>query len=201
MNDVFETNAVTNLILNTTIPEGVEEMPNVAPYPNTMTVESSNALRKLFNALCGSIDEILEFDTKSVESNSNHGVSKMLRFMIESLQNVNRNEEKDQEPSNWKDRKLYTWQANMDYVYACRKVAIFMINYSCTQYSEYEDMYDGEIPDEVMDNIIYILKIIYSNIYDTDALSVLKNIEILVCNNIDYLRAVMSRLNEERQQQ
>ena len=193
MNDVFETNAVTNLILNTTIPEGVEEMPNVAPYPNTMTIESSNALRKLFNALCGSIDEILEFDIKSVESNSNHGVSKMLRFMIESLQNVNRNEEKN--------RELYTWQANMDYVYACRKVAIFMINHSCTQYSEYEDMYDGEIPDEIMDNIIYILKIIYSNIYDTDALSVLKNIEILVCNNIDYLRAVMSRLNEERQQQ
>ena len=193
MNDVFETNAITNLILNTTIPEGVEEMPNVAPYPNTMTIESSNALRKLFNALCGSIDEILEFDIKSVESNSNHGVSKMLRFMIESLQNVNRNEEKN--------RELYTWQANMDYVYACRKVAIFMINHSCTQYSEYEDMYDGEIPDEIMDNIIYILKIIYSNIYDTDALSVLKNIEILVCNNIDYLRAVMSRLNEERQQQ
>ena len=134
-----------------------------------------------------------EFDIKSVESNSNHGVSKMLRFMIESLQNVNRNEEKN--------RELYTWQANMDYVYACRKVAIFMINHSCTQYSEYEDMYDGEIPDEIMDNIIYMLKIIYSNIYDTDALSVLKNIEILVCNNIDYLRAVMSRLNEERQQQ
>ena len=76
-----------------------------------------------------------------------------------------------------------------------------MINHSCTQYSEYEDMYDGEIPDEIMDNIIYMLKIIYNNIYDTDALSVLKNIEILVCNNIDYLRAVMSRLNEERQQQ
>ena len=200
MNDVFETNAVTNLILNTTTPEGVEEMPNLAPYPNTMTTESSNALRKLFNVLCGSIDEILEFDIKSVESNSNHGVSKMLRFMIESLQNVNRNEEKD-ESCSWKDRKLYTWQANMDYVYACRKVAIFMINHSCTQYSEYEDMYDGEIPDEIMDNIIYILKIIYSNIYDTDALSVLKNIEILVCNNIDYIRAVMSRLNEERQQQ
>ena len=194
MNDVFETNAITNLILNTTtIPEGVEEMPNVAPYPNTMTAESSNALRKLFNALCGSVDEVLGFDIKSVESNSNHGVSKMLRFMIESLQNVNRNEEKN--------RELYTWQANMDYVYACRKVAIFMINHSCTQYSEYEDMYGGEIPDEIMDNIIYILKIIYSNIYDTDALSVLKNIEILVCNNIDYLRAVMSRLNEERQQQ
>ena len=194
MNDIFETNAVTNLILfNTPIPDGVEEMPNIAPYPNTMTIESSNALRKLFNALCGSIDEVLEFDIKSVESNSNHGVSKMLRFMIESLQNINRNEEKD--------RELYIWQANMDYVYACRKVAIFMINHSCTQYSEYEDMYDGEIPDEIMDNIIYILKIIYSNIYDTDALSVLKNIEILVCNNIDYLRAVMSRLNEERQQQ
>lgn len=193
MNDVFETNAITNLILNTTTPEGVEEMPNVAPYPNTMTTESSNALRKLFNALCGSIDEILEFDIKSVESNSNHGVSKMLRFMIESLQNVNRNKEKD--------RELHTWQANMDYVYACRKVAIFMINHSYTQYSEYEDMYDEEIPDEIMDNIIYMLKIIYSNIYDTDALSVLKNIEILVCNNIDYLRAVMSRLNEERQQQ
>lgn len=200
MNDVFETNAVTNLILLNTIPEGVEEMPNVAPYPNTMTVESSNALRKLFNALCGSIDEILEFDIKSVESNSNHGVSKMLRLMIESLQNVNRNEEKDQDPCSWKG-ELYTWQANMDYVYACRKVAIFMINHSCTQYSEYEDMYGGEIPDEIMDNIIYILKIIYSNIYDTDALSVLKNIEILVCNNIDYLRAVMNRLNEERQQQ
>lgn len=193
MNDVFETNAVTNLILNTTIPDGVEEMPNIAPYPNTMTTESSNALRKLFNALCGSVDEVLGFDIKSVESNSNHGVSKMLRFMIESLQNVNRNEEKN--------RELYTWQANIDYVYACRKVAIFMINHSCTQYSEYEDMYDGEIPDEIMDNIIYILKIIYSNIYDTDALSVLKNIEILVCNNIDYLRAVMNRLNEERQQQ
>ena len=193
MNDVFETNAVTNLILNTTIPESVEEMPNVAPYPNTMTTESSNALRKLFNVLCGSIDEILEFDIKSVESNSNHGVSKMLRFMIESLQNVNRNEEKN--------RELYTWQANMDYVYACRKVAIFMINHSCTQYSEYEDMYDGEIPDEIMDNIIYILKIIYSNIYDTDALNVLKNIETLVCNNIDYLKAVMNRLNELRQQQ
>ena len=193
MNDVFETNAVTNLILNTTIPDGVEEMPNIAPYPNTMTTESSNALRKLFNALCGSIDEILEFDIKSVESNSNHGVSKMLRFMIESLQNVNRNEEKN--------RELYTWQANMDYVYACRKVAIFMINHSCTQYSEYEDMYDGEIPDEIMDNIIYILKIIYSNIYDTDALNVLKNIETLVCNNIDYLKAVMNRLNELRQQQ
>ena len=193
MNDVFETNAITNLILNTTIPDGVEEMPNVAPYPNTMTVESSNALRKLFNALCGSVDEVLGFDIKSVESNSNHGVSKMLRFMIESLQNVNRNEEKD--------RELYIWQANMDYVYACRKVAIFMINHSCTQYSEYEDMYDGEIPDEIMDNIIYILKIIYSNIYDTDALNVLKNIETLVCNNIDYLKAVMSRLNEERQQQ
>ena len=193
MNDVFETNAVTNLILNTTIPDGVEEMPNIAPYPNTMTAESSNALRKLFNALCGSVDEVLGFDIKSVESNSNHGVSKMLRFMIESLQNVNRNEEKD--------RELYIWQANMDYVYACRKVAIFMINHSCTQYSEYEDMYDGEIPDEVMDNIIYILKIIYSNIYDTDALNVLKNIEILVCNNIDYLRAVMNRLNELRQQQ
>ena len=193
MNDVFETNAVTNLILNTTIPEGVEEMPNVAPYPNTMTVKSSNALRKLFNALCGSIDEILEFDIKSVKSNSNHGVSKMLRFMIESLQNVNRNEEKN--------RELYTWQANMDYVYACRKVAIFMINHSCTQYSEYEDMYDGEIPDEIMDTIIYILKIIYSNIYDTDALNVLKNIETLVCNNIDYLKAVMNRLNELRQQQ
>ena len=193
MNDVFETNAITNLILNTTIPDGVEEMPNIAPYPNTMTAESSNALRKLFNALCGSIDEVLEFDIKSVESNSNHGVSKMLRFMIESLQNVNRNEEKD--------RELYTWQANMDYVYACRKVAIFMINHSCTQYSEYEDMYDGEIPDEIMDNIIYILKVIYSNIYDTDALSILKNIEILVCNNIDYLKAVMNRLNELRQQQ
>lgn len=193
MNDVFETNAVTNLILNTTISDGVEEMPNIAPYPNTMTAESSNALRKLFNALCGSVDEVLGFDIKSVESNSNHGVSKMLRFMIESLQNVNRNEEKD--------RELYTWQANMDYVYACRKVAIFMINHSCTQYSEYEDMYDGEIPDEIMDNIIYILKIIYSNIYDTDALNVLKNIEILVCNNIDYLRAVMNRLNELRQQQ
>ena len=193
MNDVFETNAVTNLILNTTIPDDVEEMPNIAPYPNTMTAESSNALRKLFNALCGSVDEVLGFDIKSVESNSNHGVSKMLRFMIESLQNVNRNEEKN--------RELYTWQANMDYVYACRKVAIFMINHSCTQYSEFEDMYEGEIPDEIMDNIIYILKIIYSNIYDTDALSVLKNVEILVCNNIDYLRAVMSRLNEERQQQ
>ena len=123
MNDVFETNAVTNLILNTTIPDGVEEMPNIAPYPNTMTTESSNALRKLFNALCGSVDEVLGFDIKSVESNSNHGVSKMLRFMIESLQNVNRNEEKD-ESCSWKDRKLYTWQANMDYVYACRKVAI-----------------------------------------------------------------------------
>lgn len=194
MNDVFETNAVTNLILNTTtIPEGIEEMPNIAPYPNTMTAESSNALRKLFNVLCGSIDEVLEFDIKSVESNSNHGVSKMLRFMIESLQNVNCNEEKD--------RELYTWQANMDYVYACRKVAIFMINYSYAQYSEYEDMYEGEIPDEIIDNVIYILKIIYSNIYDTDALSVLKNIEILVCNNIDYLRAVMNRLNELRQQQ
>lgn len=193
MNDVFETNALTNLILNTTVPDGVEEMPNIAPYPNTMTAESSNALRKLFNALCGSIDEVLEFDIKSVESNSNHGVSKMLRFMIESLQNVNRNKEKD--------RELYTWQANMDYVYACRKVAIFMINHSCTQYSEYEDMYEGEIPDEIIDNVIYILKIIYSNIYDTDALSVLKNIEILVCNNIDYLRAVMNRLNELRQQQ
>ena len=193
MNDVFETNAVTNLILNTTIPDDVEEMPNIAPYPNTMTAESSNALRKLFNALCGSVDEVLGFDIKSVKSNSNHGVSKMLRFMIESLQNVNRNEEKD--------RELYTWQANMDYVYACRKVAIFMINHSCTQYSEFEDMYEGEIPDEIMDNIIYILKIIYSNIYDTDALSVLKNIEILVCNNIDYLRAVMNRLNELRQQQ
>jgi hypothetical protein len=194
MNDVFETNAITNLILNTNIvPDGVEEMPNIAPYPNTMTTESSNALRKLFNALCGSIDEVLEFDIKSVKSNSNHGVSKMLRFMIESLQNVNRNEEKD--------RELYTWQANMDYVYACRKVAIFMINHSCTQYSEFEDMYEGEIPDEIMDNIIYILKIIYSNIYDTDALSVLKNVEILVCNNIDYLRAVMNRLNELRQQQ
>lgn len=193
MNDVFETNAVTNLILNTTIPDGVEEMPNIAPYPNTMTTESSNALRKLFNALCGSIDEVLEFDIKSVESNSNHGVSKMLRFMIESLQNVNRNEEKD--------RELYTWQANMDYVYACRKVAIFMINHSCTQYSEFEDMYEGEIPDEIIDNVIHILKIIYSNIYDTNALSVLKNIEILVCNNIDYLRAVMNRLNELRQQQ
>ena len=194
MNDVFETNAITNLILNTHIvPDGVEEMPNIAPYPNTMTTESSNALRKLFNALCGSIDEVLEFDIKSVKSNSNHGVSKMLRFMIESLQNVNRNEEKD--------RELYTWQANMDYVYACRKVAIFMINHSCTQYSEFEDMYEGEIPDEIMDNIIYILKIIYSNIYDTDALSVLKNVEILVCNNIDYLRAVMNRLNELRQQQ
>ena len=201
MNDVFETNAVTNLILNTTIPDDVEEMPNIAPYPNTMTTESSNALRKLFNALCGSIDEVLEFDIKSVKSNSNHGVSKMLRFMIESLQNVNRNEEKDQDPCSWKDRKLYTWQANMDYVYACRKVAIFMINHSCTQYSEFEDMYEGEIPDEIMDNIIYILKIIYSNIYDTDALSVLKNVEILVCNNIDYLRAVMNRLNELRQQQ
>ena len=193
MNDVFETNAVTNLILNTTIPDDVEEMPNIAPYPNTMTTESSNALRKLFNALCGSVDEVLGFDIKSVESNSNHGVSKMLRFMIESLQNVNRNEEKN--------RELYTWQANMDYVYACRKVAIFMINHSCTQYSEYEDMYDGEIPDEIMDNIIYILKIIYSNIYDTDALNVLKNIETLVCNNIDYLKAVMNRLNELRQQQ
>ena len=194
MNDVFETNAITNLILNTNIvPDGVEEMPNIAPYPNTMTTESSNALRKLFNALCGSVDEVLGFDIKSVESNSNHGVSKMLRFMIESLQNVNRNEEKD--------RELYTWQANMDYVYACRKVAIFMINHSCTQYSEFEDMYEGEIPDEIMDNIIYILKIIYSNIYDTDALSVLKNVEILVCNNIDYLRAVMNRLNELRQQQ
>lgn len=194
MNDVFETNAVTNLILNTTtIPDGVEEMPNIAPYPNTMTIESSNALRKLFNALCGSIDEVLEFDIKSVESNSNHGVLKMLRFMIESLQNINRNEEKD--------RELYTWQANMDYVYACRKVAIFMINHSYTQYSEFEDMYEGEIPDEIIDNVIYILKIIYSNIYDTDALSVLKNIEILVCNNIDYLRAVMNRLNELRQQQ
>ena len=193
MNDVFETNAITNLILNTTIPDGVEEMPNIAPYPNTMTAESSNALRKLFNALCGSVDEVLEFDIKSVESNSNHGVSKMLRFMIESLQNVNRNEEKD--------RKLYIWQANMDYVYACRKVAIFMINHSCSQYSEFEDMYEGEIPDEIIDNIIYILKIIYSDIYDTDALSVLKNIEILVCNNIDYLRAVMNRLNELRQQQ
>ena len=192
MNDVFETNAITNLILNTTIPDDVEEMPNIAPYPNTMTAESSNALRKLFNALCGSVDEVLGFDIKSVESNSNHGVSKMLRFMIESLQNVNRNEEKD--------RELYTWQANMDYVYACRKVAIFMINHSCTQYSEYEDMYEGEIPDEIMDNIIYILKIIYNNIYDTDALSVLKNIEILVCNNIDYLKAVMNRLNELRQQ-
>lgn len=194
MNDIFETNAVTNLILlNTPIPDDVEEMPNIAPYPNTMTTESSNALRKLFNALCGSIDEVLEFDIKSVESNSNHGVSKMLRFMIESLQNANRNEEKD--------RKLYIWQANMDYVYACRKVAIFMINHSCTQYSEFEDMYEGEIPDEIIDNIIYILKIIYSNIYDTDALSVLKNIEILACNNIDYLRAVMNRLNELRQQQ
>ena len=194
MNDVFETNAVTNLILlNTTIPDGVEEMPNIAPYPNTMTAESSNALRKLFNALCGSIDEVLEFDIKSVESNSNHGVSKMLRFMIDSLQNVNRNEEKD--------RQLYTWQADMDYVYACRKVAIFMINHSCSQYSEFEDMYEGEIPDEIIDNIIYILKIIYSDIYDTDALSVLKNIEILVCNNIDYLKAVMNRLNELRQQQ
>lgn len=193
MNDVFETNAITNLILNTTIPDGVEEMPNIAPYPNTMTTESSNALRKLFNALCGSVDEVLGFDIKSVESNSNHGVSKMLRFMIESLQNVNRNKEKN--------RELYTWQANMDYVYACRKVAIFMINHSCTQYSEYEDMYDGEIPDEIMDNIIYILKIIYSNIYDTDALNVLKNIETLVCNNIDYLKAVMNRLNELRQQQ
>ena len=193
MNDVFETNAVTNLILlNATIPDGVEEMPNIAPYPNTMTAESSNALRKLFNALCGSVDEVLEFDIKSVESNSNHGVSKMLRFMIESLQNVNRNEEKD--------RKLYIWQANMDYVYACRKVAIFMINHSCSQYSEFEDMYEGEIPDEIIDNIIYILKIIYSDIYDTDALSVLKNIEILVCNNIDYLKAVMNRLNELRQQ-
>lgn len=193
MNDVFETNALTNLILNTTVPDGIEEMPNIAPYPNTMTTESSNALRKLFNALCGSIDEVLEFDIKSIESNSNHGVSKMLRFMIESLQNVNRNEEKD--------RELYIWQANMDYVYACRKVAIFMINHSCTQYSEYEDMYEGEIPDEIIDNVIYILKIIYSNIYDTDALSVLKNIEILVCNNIDYLKAVMNRLNELRQQQ
>ena len=193
MNDVFETNALTNLILNTTVPDGVEEMPNIAPYPNTMTTESSNALRKLFNALCGSIDEVLEFDIKSVESNSNHGVSKMLRFMIESLQNINRNEEKD--------RELYIWQANVDYVYACRKVAIFMINHSCTQYSEFEDMYEGEIPDEIMDNIIYILKIIYNNIYDTDALSVLKNIEILVCNNIDYLKAVMNRLNELRQQQ
>lgn len=194
MNDIFETNAITNLILNTTtMPDGIEEMPNIAPYPNTMTTESSNALRKLFNALCGSIDEILEFDIESVKSNSNHGVSKMLRFMIESLQNVNRNEEKD--------RELYIWQANMDYVYACRKVAIFMINHSCTQYSEFEDMYEGEIPDEIMDNIIYILKIIYSNIYDTDALSVLKNVEILVCNNIDYLRAVMNRLNELRQQQ
>ena len=193
MNDVFETNAVTNLILNSTIPDGVEEMPNIAPYPNTMTAESSNALRKLFNALCGSVDEVLEFDIKSVESNSNHGVSKMLRFMIESLQNVNRNEEKN--------RELYIWQANMDYVYACRKVAIFMINHSCTQYSEYEDTYEGEIPDEIMDNIIYILKIIYNNIYDTDALNVLKNIEILACNNIDYLRAVMNRLNELRQQQ
>ena len=193
MNDVFETNAITNLILNTTIPDGVEEMPNIAPYPNTMTAESSNALRKLFNALCGSIDEVLEFDIKSVESNSSYGVSKMLRFMLESLQNVNRNEEKG--------RELYTWQANMDYVYACRKVAIFMINHSCTQYSEFEDMYEGEIPDEIIDNIIYILKIIYSDIYDTDALSVLKNIEILVCNNIDYLKAVMNRLNELRQQQ
>lgn len=87
MKDIFTTNAITNLFLtDTQLDDDIEEMPNLAPYPFTLGKNSYNALRKLFNTLCGSMEEILNFDVESVAEDSKYGISKMLMFMIKSIQ-------------------------------------------------------------------------------------------------------------------
>jgi hypothetical protein len=191
MKDIFTTNAITNLFLiDTQLDDDIEEMPNLAPYPFTLNKNSYNALRKLFNTLCGSMEEILDFDIESVAENSKYGISKMLVFMIKNIQRFN---------SRNKSEKLLH-KINMEYVNSCRKVAVFIISNYCNSYSEYEyEYYEEIIPIEILDNIMYILKVAYGdiNICDVDIDVLIKDVEILMCNNIDYQKKVMQTIRSQ----
>lgn len=191
MKDIFTTNAITNLFLiDTQLDDSIEEMPNLAPYPFTLNKNSYNALRKLFNTLCGSMEEILNFDIESVAEYSKYGILKMLVFMIKNMQRFN---------SRNKSEKLLH-KINMEYVSSCRKVAIFIISNYCNPYSEYEyEYYEEVIPIEILDNIMYILKVAYGdiNICDVDIDVLTKDVETLMCNNIDYQKKVMKTIRSQ----
>lgn len=140
--------------------------------------------------IAGTIDEILKFSFDDLEHDITcTNIGKMLKWMIQQLQGV-----VTIITMHDRDNKLAIRDLAINYIESARRAAIHMMDHAMPYQSEYW----MELPENICNDIIYILNVAYDDIdlVDADEVNLSKDVEIVTCNNLTFYKSVMNKIRQ-----